>query len=180
MIDENNQPSGRVVSVGDYWSTYGNRTCGVRSSASIADIVLRGCLTEKSLVKIGQPSHTRRFASGRGEFSPNGSQSRYSASGRATQGVAVRALASGVADRGFATPFQAPPAINADPPSIFGPPPRLSGTPPAINADPPDFWTAPPRGFQAPPGHQCGPPSDFSDTPSQRMITPWYNTIPRG
>src|SRR6476646_5467356 len=42
---------------------------------------LRGCLTEffcegvspkKSLVKIREPSHTRRFASERGEFSPNG------------------------------------------------------------------------------------------------------------
>ena len=42
--------------------------------------LLRGCLTEKkSLVKIGEPSHTRRFASDRGEFSPNGSQSGYSA-----------------------------------------------------------------------------------------------------
>src|SRR5258706_301818 len=27
---------------------------------------------KKSLVKIGEPSHTRRFASDRGEFSPNG------------------------------------------------------------------------------------------------------------
>ena len=34
---------------------------------------------KKSLVKIGEPSHTRRFASERGEFSPNGSQSGYSA-----------------------------------------------------------------------------------------------------
>ena len=41
-----------------------------------AVVLLRGCLTEKkSLVKIGEPSHTRRFASDRGEFSPNGSHS---------------------------------------------------------------------------------------------------------
>ena len=37
-----------------------------------AGIVLRGCLTEKSLVKIGASSRTTRFASKRGEFSPNG------------------------------------------------------------------------------------------------------------
>ena len=41
--------------------------------------VLRGVSPKKSLVKIGDPSHTRRFASDRGEFSPNGSQSGYSA-----------------------------------------------------------------------------------------------------
>jgi hypothetical protein len=34
---------------------------------------------KKSLVKIGEPSHTRRFASERGEFSSNGSLSGYSA-----------------------------------------------------------------------------------------------------
>src|ERR1700736_5563003 len=34
--------------------------------------VLRGCLTEKSLVKIGASSRTTRFGSKRGEFSPNG------------------------------------------------------------------------------------------------------------
>ena len=39
----------------------------------------RVCLTEKSLVKIGASSRTTRFASKRGEFSPNGSQSGYSA-----------------------------------------------------------------------------------------------------
>src|ERR1700730_8352344 len=33
----------------------------------------------KSLVKIGEPSHTRRFASERGEFSPNRAQFGYSA-----------------------------------------------------------------------------------------------------
>jgi glutathione S-transferase len=35
--------------------------------------VVEGCLTEKIAGKNRRPSHTRRFASDRGEFSPNGS-----------------------------------------------------------------------------------------------------------
>ena len=44
-----------------------------------AGIVLRGCLTEKSLVKIGASSRTTRFASREGSFRQTGSQSGYSA-----------------------------------------------------------------------------------------------------
>jgi hypothetical protein len=36
-------------------------------------VFCEGVSPKKSLVKIGEPSHTRRFASERGEFSPNGS-----------------------------------------------------------------------------------------------------------
>ena len=144
---------------------------------------MRGCLTEKIAGKNRRTLSHEEFASERGEFSPNGSQSGYSASGRASSGqgqasAAVRAreigycgIASGVADRGFATPcFQAPPAINADPPRFLDPPPRGFQAPPGHQCGPPlDFWT-PPRGFQAPPRPSMRtPPSDFWDPPSQRI-----------
>jgi hypothetical protein len=71
---------------------------------------LRGCLTEKSLVGIGEPSHARRFASERGEFSPNGSQSGYSARavGRDHRSLAYavsggQALGSGASKGGSST-----------------------------------------------------------------------------
>ena len=144
---------------------------------------MRGCLTEKIAGKNRRTLSHERFASERWEFSPNGSQSRYSASGRASSGqgeasVAVRAreigycgIASGVADRGFATPcFQAPPATMRTPPSFFDPPAAFTPPRPSMRTSL-DFWT-PPAAFRHPPGHQCGPPSDFWDPPSQRMITP--------
>ena len=55
-------PSGRDCSLNYF---------GVDASQPLS--LLRGRLTEKSLIKIGETSQTRRFASERGEFSPNGS-----------------------------------------------------------------------------------------------------------
>src|ERR1700730_5849336 len=102
------------------------RPAGVASGGFFCE----GVSPKKSLVKIGEPSHTRRFASDRGEFSPNGVAILEFGPGRVSSGqgqasAAVRAreigycrMVSGVVDRGFA------PLLPCD---QYGPPPRFLG-----------------------------------------------------
>ena len=98
-----------------------------------AEFFCEGVSPKKSLVKIGEPSHTRRFASERGEFSPNGVAILEFGPGRVSSGqgqasAAVRAreigycgIASGVVDRGFATLL---PCDQYGPPLDFWDPPN--------------------------------------------------------
>src|ERR1700730_17263883 len=83
------------------------RPAGVASGGFFCE----GVSPKKSLVKIGEPSHTRRIASDRGEFSPNVVAILEFGPGRVSSGqgqasAAVRAreigycgIASGVVDR---------------------------------------------------------------------------------
>jgi hypothetical protein len=70
-----------IVAAFTAWANVRTRT--YRLPAAAAVLVFGGCFERlshrKSLVKIGELSHTRRFASDRGGFSPNGSQSGCSA-----------------------------------------------------------------------------------------------------